>query len=177
MPNLISLSPLSTSHPKTFQRSWVRASGRYYPTFTLLMDRSSGFGFSPRYFNALFILAFASPSTFSVLSSQRKLTRRLILQKAHGDAYTALPYLVGIRFQVLFHPGPPVLFTFPSRYLSSIGHRLVFSLGEWSPRIPTRLHVSRGTQDPHRRHQGFRLRGFHPLWPAFPKPFFYPDAL
>src|SRR5215467_15230440 len=24
----------------------------------------------------------------------------------------------------------------------------VFSLGEWSPLLPTRLHVSRGTQDP-----------------------------
>src|SRR5581483_9115024 len=29
----------------------------------------------------------------------------------------------------------------------------VFSLGEWSPQLPTRLHVSRGTQDtdPHRQ--------------------------
>jgi hypothetical protein len=26
----------------------------------------------------------------------------------------------------------------------------VFSLGEWSPQLPTRLHVSRGTQDPSR---------------------------
>ena len=24
----------------------------------------------------------------------------------------------------------------------------MFSLGEWSPQLPTRLHVSRGTQDP-----------------------------
>ena len=28
----------------------------------------------------------------------------------------------------------------------------VFSLGEWSPPLPTRLHVSRGTQDPSRIH-------------------------
>src|SRR5438270_3491699 len=26
----------------------------------------------------------------------------------------------------------------------------VFSLGEWSPQLPTRFHVPRGTQDPHR---------------------------
>ena len=26
---------------------------------------------------------------------------------------------------------------------------LVFSLGEWSPQLPTRFHVPRGTQDPH----------------------------
>src|SRR5579859_2360830 len=34
----------------------------------------------------------------------------------------------------------------------------IFSLGEWSPQLPTRLHVSRGTQDPdphsHNDHYG-----------------------
>ena len=54
--------------------------------------------------------------------------------------------LVGRRFQVLFHSGPPVLFTFPSRYWFTIGHRLVFSLGRWSSQIPTRFHVPRGTR-------------------------------
>ena len=57
-----------------------------------------------------------------------------------------LPLLVSRRFQVLFHSGPPVLFTFPSRYWFTIGHRLVFSLGRWSSRIPTRFHVPRGTR-------------------------------
>jgi hypothetical protein len=38
-----------------------------------------------------------------------------------------------------------VLFTFPSRYWFAIGHQRVFSLGRWSPRIPTGFHVSRGT--------------------------------
>ncbi len=41
---MISLSPLSTSHPPAFQRRWVRASNACYGTFTLLMDRSPGFG-------------------------------------------------------------------------------------------------------------------------------------
>ena len=31
----------------------------------------------------------------------------------------------------------------------------VFSLGEWSPQLPTRLHVSRGTQDPSQRSCSF----------------------
>ena len=43
--------------------------------------------------------------------------------------------LVNIRFQVLFHSPPGVLFTFPSQYCSTIGHRVVFRLGGWSPRI------------------------------------------
>ena len=56
-----------------------------------------------------------------------------------------LRLLVGIRFQVLFHSPLGVLFTFPSRYWFTIGHQRVFSLGGWSPQIPTGFHVSRGT--------------------------------
>ena len=41
-----------------------------------------------------------------------------------------------------------MLFTFPSRYCSSIGHQVVFWLGGWSPRLPTGFLVSRGTLDP-----------------------------
>ena len=55
--------------------------------------------------------------------------------------------LVNIRFQVLFHSPPGVLFTFPSQYCSTIGHRVVFRLGGWSPRIPCRFHVPAGTLD------------------------------
>ena len=71
------------------------------------------------------------------------------MQKARGHTVASnivLPLLVSRRFQVLFHSGPPVLFTFPSRYWFTIGHRLVFSLGRWSSRIPTGFHVSRGTR-------------------------------
>src|SRR5690606_9948890 len=46
---------------------------------------------------------------------------------------TRLPPLVGTWFQVLFHSPPGVLFTFPSRYSSTIGRGRVFSLGGWSP--------------------------------------------
>ena len=56
--------------------------------------------------------------------------------------------LVGTRFQVLFHSPPGVLFTFPSRYCSSIGHQVVFRVGGWSPQLPTGFHVSGGTLDP-----------------------------
>ena len=44
---MISLSPLSTSHPLAFQRQWVRTSSSCYRTFILLMDRSLGFGSTP----------------------------------------------------------------------------------------------------------------------------------
>ena len=41
-----------------------------------------------------------------------------------------------------------MLFTFPSRYWFTIGRGRVFSLGGWSPQIPTGFHVSRGTWVP-----------------------------
>ena len=47
-PGLIGLSPLSTPHPRSFQPSTVRASTGSYPSFTLDMDRSPGFGSTPR---------------------------------------------------------------------------------------------------------------------------------
>ena len=57
-----------------------------------------------------------------------------------------LRLLVGVRFQVSFTPLVGVLFTFPSRYLFTIGHQGVFRLGGWSPHVQTGFHVSRLTQ-------------------------------
>ena len=59
----------------------------------------------------------------------------------------ALCVLVNIRFQVLFHSPPGVLFTFPSQYCSAIGHQVVFRLGGWSPRLLTGFLVSADTLD------------------------------
>ena len=80
----------------------------------------------------------------------------------------ALRLLVGTRFQVLFHSPPGVLFTFPSRYWSTIGHRRVFRLGGWSPLLPTGFHVSGSTREPVRQSPGIRVRGSNPVSPAFP---------
>ena len=41
-----------------------------------------------------------------------------------------------------------MLFTFPSRYWSTIGHRRVFRVGGWSPLLPTGFHVSGSTRAP-----------------------------
>ena len=72
----------------------------------------------------------------------------------------ALPLLVNIGFQVLFHSPPGVLFTVPSRYLFSIGYQVVFSLTEWSPLFHTRFLVSRTTLDLSRLHSVFIYRTF-----------------
>src|SRR5689334_2753655 len=70
------------------------------------------------------------------------------MQKARGHpTEVRLPLLVGTRFQDLFHSPPGVLFTFPSRYSCTIGHRGVFRLGGWSPRIRAEFHVLRATRE------------------------------
>ena len=80
------------------------------------MDRSSSFGSTTSYFLALFKLAFASAPWLYHLTSHNIVTRRPILQKVRHRSLFELCLLVNIRFQVLFHSPPGVLFTFPSRY-------------------------------------------------------------
>jgi hypothetical protein len=74
------------------------------------------------------------------------------MQKARGHPTEAgLPQIVSVWFQVLFHSPLGVLFTFPSRYWSTIGHGRVFSLRRWSSQIPTGFLVSRSTWENSRR--------------------------
>src|ERR1700742_4027805 len=91
------------------------------------------------------------------------------MQKARRHRTSLLRPLVGTRFQVLFHSPSGVLFTFPSRYLSAIGHQGVLSLGGWSPQIQSAFHGSGPTQVPHRESARFRLRDDCPLWCAVPR--------
>ena len=94
---------------------------------------------------ALLRLAFA---TAPVLQHLNLATYRNSLARSTKSTWSlALPLLVSIRFQVLFHSPPGVLFTFPSRYCFTIGHQVVFSLMGWSPLFHTRFPVSRTTPD------------------------------
>ena len=81
--------------------------------------------------------------------------------------------LVNIRFQVLFHSPPGVLFTFPSQYCSTIGHRVVFRLRGWSPYVPYGFHVSVRTPDTNRVNW-ITPTGFSPSPIGLPMPFGYP---
>ena len=91
------------------------------------------------------------------------------MQKARRHSTKLLRPLVGTWFQVLFHSPSGVLFTFPSRYLSAIGHQGVLSLGGWSPQVQTAFHGCGPTQERHREAVQFRLRDYCPLWYAVPR--------
>ena len=147
---MIGLSPLSTAHPLIFQHQWVRASTPFYRGFTLAMDRSLSFA------SAACNLIRPIQTRFRYGFISERLNLRYIPQlagslcKRHAvipPLKAGLRLIVGTRFQVLFHSPSGVLFTFPSRYWFTIGHRSIFSLTRWSGRIPTRFHVSRSTRE------------------------------
>ena len=119
---------------------------------------------------ALFRLGFPSAPHLKCLTLPASATRRTVLQKVRGSSCKDVPQLVNTGFQVLFHSPPGVLFTFPSQYYALSVTKEYLGL--------------RG--GPRSFHQGFscldvlwiplswlsfRLRGFHPLRQAFPKPF------
>src|SRR4030081_65969 len=148
--SLIGLSPLPTAHPPGFQPWWVRASTTSYRRFTLAMGRSPRFGSRARDSNALFRLAFATATPHGLTSP------RTTNSQAHSSKGTPSPTtqraaqlrrIVGTWFQVLFHSPPGVLFTFPSRYLSAIGHQGVFRLTRWSWQIHGRFQGSAATRE------------------------------
>ena len=134
-PGLIGLSLLHSAHPEAFQRLSVRASIPRYRDFTLAKCRSPGFASATAdYTPSSGSLSLRLPAS-SRLTSPATATRRLIMQKArrHG-------------FRVSFTPLRGVLPTFPSRYLSTIGLKGVFSLAGWSRRIHAGFLVPRATQ-------------------------------
>ena len=89
--------------------------------------------------------------------------------KSTTSHLNVLCVLVNIRFQVLFHSPPGVLFTFPSQYFSTIGHQVVFRLGGWSPLLLTGFHVPADTPDTVHSSR-FTSTGLSPSSAGFPTP-------
>ena len=151
---------------------WVRPSTAFYGGFSLGTGRSPGFGhalpdFAPFRAHALFTLALTAAPPLHGLTLPGSAARRTVLQKVRGRALLALPQFVDTGFQVLFHSPPGVLFTFPSQYSALSVTREYLGLEGGPPGFP------RGFTCPavlwiqsHSFH--FRIRGSHPLWPAFP---------
>ena len=149
---------------------WVRSSIAFYGNFNLDMDRSPGFGSTLTDFTPYSDLVSLRLHTLKCLTSPASVTRRTVLQKVRGSSYKDVPQLVNTGFQVLFHSPPGVLFTFPSQYyalsvtkeyLALRGGPRLFPQG-FSCLVVLWILLSK---------LGFRLRGFHPLWPVFPGPF------
>ena len=95
------------------------------------------------------------------------------MQKARRHFLRSSDRLQAHGFRFSFTPLSAVLFTFPSRYLSTIGLPGVLSLGGWCRRFRTGFLRPRPTQGSVWVERRFRVRGCHPLRPAFPGVFRY----
>src|SRR4028118_1798242 len=80
------LSLLPTGPPPVFQHWWVRPSTACYGRFSLPMGRSPGFASIAPDNVALFRLAFAGAPPLKGLTGPGTITRRIIMQKARGQA-------------------------------------------------------------------------------------------
>ena len=141
-----------------------------YLHFILDMARSPGFGSMATDFHRAVntCFRFAFDTEYLKLASYYNSPDRST--KSTTPPVNGLCLLVSTRFQVLFHSPPGVLFTFPSRYCSTIGHQVVFRLGRWSSLVPTGFHVSGGTLDT-RCQSSLSSTGLSPSVVGFPTPF------
>ena len=89
-PGSIGISPLTTPHPPIFQHRSVRTFTWCYPSFILDMVRSPGFGSTNcdyRPIQARFHFGFGATH----LNLPQPVSRRLILQQAHGHSFNRAP--------------------------------------------------------------------------------------
>ena len=125
----------------------VRSSKTFYGSFNLDMDRSPGFGStntnSTPYSDlvSLRLRCFWHLNLAGISNSPDRSTKST---PSHLRASTACKHRVSGSLS-LPSRGP---FHLSFTVLCAIGHWVVFSLTEWSPLIPTRFLVSRGTLDP-----------------------------
>ena len=137
--NLVGLSPLTTNHPKTFQRQLVRSS-KCYPAFNLLMVFIRFRVIHTT--NAHLRLAFATPTPYGLsLLDKLSLTHYTKGTLSFQKSLTVCRHT----FQVLFHSLIGFFSPFPHG-TSSLSSLKVFRL-RGGPHIQTRLHVSRSLKN------------------------------
>ena len=166
---MISLSPLPSVHPKTFQRLLVRTSIPCYRNFILTKGRSQSFASTPTDYSPYSDLLSLRLRTLRPLTLPVTVTRRLIMQKARRHSISELRPLVSVWFQVLFSPSCSEYFSpFPygTGSLSVVEEYLALPDGaggfiqDFSG--PALLRILRVPNY-------FYLQGCHPLWLNFPE--------
>ena len=145
----------------------VRPSTASYGSFSLDMGRSPGFGSAPTDSGPVKTwFPFGSvPLALNLASENLSPDRSTKSTRSHSyGASTACRHSVSGSLS-LPSRGP---FHLSFTVLCAIGHEVVFSLGGWSPRLPTRFLVSRGTLDP-ADHVVHSPTGLSPSPAGFPK--------
>ena len=113
---------------------------------------------------ALFRLAFAPAPRFPLNLAT---ARNSLVHSSIGTPSLSLRLFVDIRFQVLFHSPPGVLFTFPSWYYALSVASECLALEGGPPGFPQGFSCPVVLWIPASL-SAFRLRGFHTVSPTFP---------
>ena len=165
---MIGLSPLPTPHPNTFQRILVRSSMACYRNFNLDMGRSPSFASTPSDYGALFRLAFAPATHLKCLTLPKRITRRLIMQKARRHHACMTP--TACKRMVSGSISPPY-----SGYFSPFPHGTgSLSVSQEYLALPDGAgKFNRDFSGPDLLrilplHITLPIRDSHPLWPIFP---------
>ena len=149
----------------------VRPSTTSYGSFSLNMGRSPGFGSAYADSGPIktWFPSGSAPLVLNLASIRNSPDRST---KSTRSTFNGVPQLVDTGFQVLFHSPPGVLFTFPSQYSALSVTKWYLALGGGPPDFPQGFSclVVLWILLPL---LAFRVRAFHPLWVAFPKPFPY----
>ena len=138
------------------------------------MDSSSGFGSTPRDARPL-QTRFRCGSAYDWLNRPRRVTRRIILQKARrqgslrSSPSTARKQTVSGSLSL---PSPGYFSPFPHGTVRYRSLR-VCSLGRWAPQLHAGFLVSGATQEPNPGERSCLLPGCHGLWRRFPDVFAY----
>ena len=142
------------------------------------MGSSPGFGSTPRDFRRPVQTRFRSGCARDWLSLATK--RNSPVHSSIGTPSARLGAFDCLRahgFRNCFTPLNGVLFTFPSRYWSAIGHFEYLALGSGLPRFPRAFAVPRGTQVRRRQLRRVSATGLSPAMAALSRAFAYPRSL
>ena len=157
------------------QQTSVRPSTRSYTRFSLAMGRSPGFGSTACNSCSLkerrpFRLGFPPGPGVTPLPWPHTVTRRFILQKARHYPGLRQQALTVCRHTVSGSVSLPSAGCFSPFPHGTVHYRssAVFSLGGWSPQLPTGFRVSRSTPGSQVEPIHFRLRDSHPLRSPLP---------
>ena len=161
---MISLSPLSTSHPPAFQRRWVRTSSACYGTFILLMDRSLGFGSIPcNYTPYSDSVSLRLPYTVNLATEYKSLTHYTKgTQSRNKSAPTACMHTVSGSISL---PSQGFFSPFPHGTGSLSVSQEYLALEDGPPMFRqgfSCLALLDSSIVP------FQIQGYHLLWPEFP---------
>ena len=99
---------------------------------------------------------------FVSLTKPLPISRQSILPKVRSQVLQLSYRLSAYGFMFYFTPRQGFSFTFPSRYLFTIGHSGVFSLTRWSSQIHTGFHVPHATRDKKNIDSNFSTTGLSP---------------